>query len=175
MQPIYSARIPSESRIKYLPLVIRLPIINHCILNQLFAMATLIIRHGYRTKMISERHTEKIPIAKRNGELHFAKFGGFIQQSDSLVWSVLAGLSRVKVITVFGFSQTDGYLDVQYFGYNAIALGYYSKSDDTVSMPLFDGFPLVWCELRIADSADNLTNNHNVFSLLPGDNQRGNT
>lgn len=138
-------------------------------------MPTLLIRHGYGTRLISEKLIEKVPIARKNNEQHYARFGGFIQGSESLVWSALAGVKKVKINSVYGFSETDGYFDVQYVGHNAVALGYYLSKDDTVSVPLFNGFPLVWCELRIAKNTNNTAHKSNVVDLFPGNSQRGHT
>ena len=135
-------------------------------------MPTLLIRHGHGNHFVSERHTERVPLARQNNEQHFARFGCFIQQSDSLVWSKLAGLQKVKINNVFGFSQTNGYIDTVYYGYDVVALGYYSRRYDTVSVPLFDGFPLVWCELRIVDGTNNPPKHSNVVDLFPGNSKR---
>ena len=138
-------------------------------------MPTLLIRHGYGTRLISEKLTEKVPIARKNNEQHYAKFGGFVQGSESLVWSTLAGVKKVKVNSVYGFSQTDGYLDVTYYGSAAVALGYYSMLTKTVTIPLFGGMPLVWCELKVVDRANHPTQNSNVVDLFPGNGERSNT
>ena len=138
-------------------------------------MPTLLIRHAYGTRLISEQLIEKVPIARKNNEQHYAKFGGFVQGSESLVWSIYAGVQKVKINSVYGFSQTDGHFDVQYVGHNAVALGYYRSKNDTVSVPLFNGFPLVWCELRIAEQTNNSAQHSNVVDLFPGNSKRSNT
>lgn len=138
-------------------------------------MPTLLIRHGYATKLVSENRNEKVPIARKNNEQHYAKFGGFVQQTDSLVYSRLSGTIPVKINSVFGFSETDGYLNVQYVGDFAVALGYYAAGTNTVIVPLFVGFPLVWCDLQKTDNANNLTKNSNVINLFSGDNQGRNS
>lgn len=131
-------------------------------------MPTLLIRHGYGTRMVSENRTEKVPIARKNNEQHYARFAGFIQQTSSVVYSRLSGTTQVKINNVFGFSETDGYLDVQYVGNYAVALGYFFAGTNTVIVPLIDGFPLIWCDLKVTDRADNLPNKNNVFNLFPG-------
>ncbi len=74
----------------------------------------------------------------------------------------------MKINNVFGFGSKDGYLDVQYIGPNAVALGYYLSKTDTVSVPLFNRFPLVWCDLPIAENTNNTAQNSNVVDLFPG-------
>lgn len=131
-------------------------------------MPTLLIRHGYGTRYISEKHNELVPLAVQNGQQHYARFAGFIEQSGSVIWSELARVKKVKINSAYGFSKTDGYLDVVYFGGCAVALGYYSILTKAVAIPLFDGMPLVWCELKVTDRTYNLSNQSNVFNLFPG-------
>lgn len=138
-------------------------------------MPTLLIRHGYGTRFVSEKHTELVPLAGQNGQQHYARFAGFIEQSESVVWSVLARVKKVKINNVYGFGKTDGYFDVTYYGGSVVALGYYSMLNKTVTIPLLEGMPLVWCELKVIDSANHSTQHTNVVDLFPGNGKRSNT
>lgn len=131
-------------------------------------MPTLLIRHGYGTRFINERSIERVPLAKSNGEHHFAKFGSFVEYSESIVLLPMAGIREVKIDNVWGYSAADGYINVYYFGLNAMALGYYMVANDTVSIPLLKGFPLVWCDLKVANNANNPTKKNNVVDLFSG-------
>lgn len=111
-------------------------------------MATLLLRHGYGIKHVNESLNEQVPIACRKNNEHYVSFGGFIERPENILWSKFSQVRKVKINNVYGFSKTDGYFDVVHFGLNVVGLGYYSLVENAVRVPLFDGLPLVWCEVR---------------------------
>jgi hypothetical protein len=131
-------------------------------------MPIFLIKRGFATREAGPTRITQVPIALRDGRSFFAKIHGFFETSKTVV-AHPAAFRQVIILDVLGFSPCDNFLNAEYYGDNAVALGFWDVRHHHLYVPLSQSRPIIWCHAIMKQKPHNKqdTNVVELFKFSP--------